>query len=626
MATAVDIKTCECGSGLRAQRCCAYDFNNRPPPGSAKHLQPLVDQAARAFELKQFDVAEQLALEVLELAPAQPGALTTLYRLRRQENKLRAVEILLSRFVWLYPNEIGPTCELALLLKQMGKLAQAEVHARNGIRISPTNPGPHNLMGMILTDGNRPKIGEFHYNRVLELTGTRDPILLANLAWNLKNQGRIAEARALYEESTAAAPNIMLSWLGWARMEEVDRNFARAAELLDKAEALAPGAPPIQMTRAILHGRMRDHDTALAILDGMKRTPADQNPALGSQGLGPDELMEKGRLLDKVGRYEEAFAAYEESKRLARTLSGNAYLDEAAANMIGRLKGFFTSGRLAFTPRAGVPSDVPQPLFILGFPRSGTTLSEQMLTAHPRICAGDELTFINEITQIMPRMLNSPLAYPEALAELWMGDQHEGLDNLRDYYLQRVRQLGILEPGAAWFTDKMPLNETHLGLIALLFPKAPLIHVLRHPLDVILSVFSNHLTHGLFCASELETAARHYVRVMDLVEHYRAEMTLRYLPIKYEDIVADQEGSVRRMLGFIGEPFDEACLNFTENRRYARTASYAQVTEKLYDRSRYRYRHYLKHLEPVIPILEPAITRLGYTIDGPAGATARDAA
>jgi hypothetical protein len=287
---------------------------------------------------------------------------------------------------------------------------------------------------------------------------------------------------------------------------------------------------------------------------------------------------------------------------------------------MGRMKAFFTAQRLSFTPRAGVRSDGPHPIFILGFPRSGTTLTEQILSAHPKIAAGDELTFVNEITQIMPRMLNSPLAYPEALAELWMGDQREGLDNLRDYYLQRVRQMGILEDGADWFTDKMPLNETHLGLIGLLFPEAPLIHVLRHPLDVVLSVFSNHLTHGFFCSYELETAAKHYVRVMDLVSHYRAEMALKYLPIRYEDIVDDQEGSVRRMLSFIGETFDDRCLDFTENRRYARTASYAQVTETLYDRSRYRYRNYRAHLEPVLPILKPVIDRLGYTVDWPAGA------
>jgi len=211
-------------------------------------------------------------------------------------------------------------------------------------------------------------------------------------------------------------------------------------------------------------------------------------------------------------------------------------------------------------------------------------------------------------------VLNSPLAYPEALAELWMGDRRRGLDELRDYYLERVRQLGIVEEGAAWFTDKMPLNETHLGLIALMFPRSPLIHVLRHPLDVVLSTFSNHLTHGFYCSYALETAARHYALTMDLVEHYRGQMLLHYLPVRYEDIVDDQEAATRRMLDFIGEPYDERCLAFHENRRYARTASYAQVTEKLYDRSRYRYRHYLKQLEPATAILEPVIARLGYPL------------
>jgi hypothetical protein len=217
-------------------------------------------------------------------------------------------------------------------------------------------------------------------------------------------------------------------------------------------------------------------------------------------------------------------------------------------------------------------------------------------------------------------MLNSPLTYPDAMAELWMGDQREGLDNLRDYYLQRARQSGVMRPGAPWFTDKMPLNETHLGLIGLLFPASPIIHVLRHPLDVVLSVFSNQLTHGFYCAYSLESAAKHYALIAELVAHYRSQMALRYLPIRYEEIVDDQEASVRRMLKFIGEEFDESCLNFQENKRYARTASYAQVTEKLYDRSRFRCRHYLEELAPVFPILQSAMDRLAYSTEAPEAA------
>jgi tetratricopeptide (TPR) repeat protein len=501
-----------------------------PPPEAIRHLVPLVERAIQAHRQGADETAERLCLDVLELAPDRPGALSVLYDIRKAQGKGRAAEVLIRRIVALDPNNLVATNELALILLGRGNLAEAEHHARNAVRIAPENPQAHNLMGMILTEANRPQVGEYHYRRVLDLAGQRDPILLANLAWNLKNQGRMKEARALYEESANAAPEIRQTLLGFARLEEADRDFDAAAAVLDRMDKLFPNDQGVRLTRAVLLGRMRKYDQAIELIDS---TASDERK------LGPNELLEKGRLLDQVGRYDDAWAAFAEGKKLARELSGQAYLDTEANQQIERLRNFFTGGRLRLMPRANVRSDVPQPIFILGFPRSGTTLVEQTLSAHPKIAAGDELPLIHEITAIMPRMLASPLGYPEALAELWMGDQREGLDNLRDYYLQKVRQLGVLRDGATRFTDKMPLNETHLGLIALLFPEAPLIHVLRHPLDIMVSAFSNQFTHGFFCAYDLETAARHYVRVMDLVQHYRGEMTLRYLPIRYEDIVGD---------------------------------------------------------------------------------------
>lgn len=599
---------CPCGSGLRTVRCCGLNPAALPPAESTRHLVPLVERAVQAHRQGATETAERLCLDVLEMAPDRPGALSVLYQIRRAQGNASAAEALLRRVVNFDPNNFVATNELALMLMGKGNLGEAEVHARNAIRIAPQNPQAHNLMGMIMTEAQRPRIGEYHYRQVLELSGQRDPILLANLAWNLKNQGRMEEARTLYEESTAAAPEIKQTLMGWARLEEADRQFAAAGEKLDKMDALWPADAGVMMSRAVLLGREKRNDEALAVLDAV----AKQNP---DGRLGPNELLEKGRLLDQIGRYDEAFADFTEGKRLARERSGHQYLDQHAGELINRLRNFFVAGRLRTLPRAGARTDVPRPVFVLGFPRSGTTLVEQTLTAHPRIAAGDELPLINDITGIMPRMLNSPLAYPEALAELWMGDQRAGLDNLRDWYLQKVEQMGILTDGAAWFTDKMPLNETHLGLIALLFPESPMIHVIRHPLDIMVSAMSNHFTHGFFCANALETAATHYVRVMELVQHYRAEMALRYIPIRYEDMVDDQENTVRAILDFIGEPFDDRCLAFHENRRYARTASYAQVTEKLYDRSRFRYRHYRQHLEPAIEILRPSIERLGYSVD-----------
>ena len=607
-AQGADPRLCACGSGLRPMRCCAQDVGLKQPPPAARHVAPMAEQAAKAFAEGKVDLATTLVLDVLELAPGQAQALKLLYQIRKSAVP-RAAEVLIRRVVALYPNDFWATNELTLLLLNRGALAEAEIHARNAVRIAPENAQSHHLMGMIMTEINRPQIGEYHYRRAIELASQRGPVLLANLAWNLKNQGKMAEARTLYEESLALDPTILQTALGWARLEEADRNFTAAAGLLDQAETLSPGNQSVLLSRAVLHGRTRDYEPALAVLDSIAAQRRDGV-------LGPSELLEKGRLFDQMGRYEDAFKAFVEGKRLVREVSGASYLEREASGLAGRLKGFFTAKRLAITPRAGVRSQSAQPIFIVGFPRSGTTLVEQTLSGHPQIAAADELPFIADITGMMPRMLNSPLTYPDALAELWMGDQREGLDNLRDYYLQRARQAGVIEPGARWFTDKMPLNETHLGLIGLIFPAAPIIHVLRHPLDVVLSVFSNQLTHGFYCAYSLESAARHYALISDLVAHYRGEMALRYLPIRYEDIVENQEASVRRMLDFIGEDFDVNCLRFHENKRYARTASYAQVTEKLYDRSRFRHRRYLKELAPIIPILQPAMDRLGYDVEG----------
>jgi tetratricopeptide (TPR) repeat protein len=605
MSASLQPRLCQCGSGLSPTRCCQLNLATLGAPEANRHLVPLEERAVQARRNGAGEAAERLALDVLELAPGRTTALSVLYEIRKAEGKQPAAEALIRRIVALEPNNFWATNEITLLLLGKGNVAEAERHARNAIRIAPENAQSHYLMGMVLTEAYRPAIGEYHYYRALDLSGARDPVLLANLALCLKNQGKMQAARATYEESLAAAPNSLHTLMGFARLEEADRNLNAAMALLDRAEAQFPDNPSVKLQRAVVLGRQREAEAALSVLDGLAGDKAV---------LGPSEYLEKGRLLDKMGRYDEAFVAYDEGKKRLREISGHEYLAAHAQQITARLKGFFVANRMRTLPRAGLRANVAQPLFILGFPRSGTTLLEQTLTAHARIAAGDELPFINEITNLMPRMLDSPLVYPEALAELWMGDHREDLDNLRDHYLRKVTQLGIVPEGAAWFTDKMPLNETDLGLVSLLFPQSPLLHLTRHPLDVVLSVFSNLLTHGFYCAYSLESAARHYVLVMDLVEHYRGELSLRYMPVRYEDMVDDQEATIRRVLDFVGEDFDSACLAFHENRRYARTASYAQVSEKLYDRSRYRYRNYLPQLAPVIPILHPVIERLGYTV------------
>jgi Flp pilus assembly protein TadD len=604
---------CACGSGLRSCRCCEVDPTFAAPPEARERADILAGRAVKALASGDSVAAEAASLDVLDMVPRFPSALWTLYQVRRRSGHEQAALALLQRLVAVMPNNVDATIELAMLLFQRGDLAGAEHHARNAVRLAPAHAQPHNVMGMVLTEAQRPHIGEFHYRRVLEISGARDPILLANLAWNLKCQGRFAEARALYNESVEAAPDIFQTLFGWGQLEEVDGNFAAAKAKLDRAAGIRPDDPGLRVARATLLAREGKLAVALAELDP-DPGGEENGPSTGARS-DSNALLEKGRILDRLGRYDEAFVCFDQAKRLAREITGKRYLDRQAREIADRLRQFFVSDRLRLMPLAPAREGCAQPIFVLGFPRSGTTLAEQALSGHPRISAGDELPFVNELSDMIPRLFSSPLSYPEALAEFWMGDNRRGPETLRDAYLQKAELRGFIRPGSTFFTDKMPLNEMHLGLIALIFPRSPLIHILRHPLDVVLSVYSHHLTHGYFCAHALETIAQHYVLVMDLVHHYRAQMALRYLPVRYEDMVEDMSGSVRRMLDFIGESFDERCVNFQNNRRRPHTPSYAQVTEKLYDRSRFRYRHYRKHLEPVIPILKPVMDRLGYVLD-----------
>jgi predicted Zn-dependent protease len=150
-------QTCACGSGLRAIRCCQLDISRLPARESARPLLPVVERLVQLHGQGQTAEAERLCLEVLELAPGQLDALSVLYRIRKAQNQARATEVLLRRIVALHPNTFWATNDLTLTLMGKGAIAEAEIHARNSVRIAPENPQAHNLMGMIMTEANRPQ-------------------------------------------------------------------------------------------------------------------------------------------------------------------------------------------------------------------------------------------------------------------------------------------------------------------------------------------------------------------------------------------------------------------------------------------------------------------------------------
>ncbi len=176
----------------------------------------------------------------------------------------------------------------------------------------------------------------------------------------------------------------------------------------------------------------------------------------------------------------------------------------------------------------------------------------------------------------------------------------------RDYYLARAEASGLTAGTHRFFTDKMPFNEIWLPVLRMAFPHAKLVHVERDARDVCVSMMSHHLTHGFNCGYRIEDIVHQLAAVSDLVRHYRDELDLSDFTLKYAALVANQEAETRRLLDHVGLPFDAACLRFHENRRYAPTPSYAQVTEKLNDRSVGRHRKYARQLHP----FEPQLARI----------------
>jgi len=598
---------CACGSRLETSLCCGLDLLRAGREIADPAAAAALGRMSQAYVDGELSLAEHEALAVLRHAPGHRDALGGLYNVCKDEGRMTAAEAIVRRMTLLHPDDAQVRLNAALFFLARNAHGEAMPHARMLVRLAPEARQAHLALAKVFAAHNRPRDAEHHLRRALELAPDDEAEVLPPLAQALRGQGRFDEAREIFRRMVEAGGGAA-ALSAWTDVEEEAGRIDDGLALNARAEALAPNDPGLAVQRAVLLRRAGRHDEALAVLDGLAARRATGQ-------LGAAGLMARARVLESLSRHAEAFADFAESKRLTREQTGNAYAADRAEAQAKRLKGFFTAGRMPLLPRAGVRSDGPQPVFIVGFPRSGTTLVEQTLTATGDVAAGDELQTIHQIAERMPALLGSPGLYPTALSELWIGDRRHELDNLRDHYLNEAARLGASRPGKRWFTDKMPLNETHLGLIHLLFPAAPVVHLIRHPLDVVLSAFTNTLSHGFHCASALDSAARHYALTADLVAHYLSVLPVNYLPVRYEDVVADQEAQVRRLFDFVGAPFDARALAPHENPRHARTASYAQVTEKLYDRSRYRYRFYREQLEPVVAILEPAITALGYTID-----------
>lgn len=309
-------------------------------------------------------------------------------------------------------------------------------------------------------------------------------------------------------------------------------------------------------------------------------------------------LFELGTLHDKVGAYDAAFETFRKANDAKHAILPMKFNPDAHTAHIDALISDCSRPLLSEHENAGNPSTLP--VFIVGVPRSGTTLVEQILSSHPQVHGAGELTNIKNIVDSLHVRLDTTRRYPYCLDSL----TDQAIDDISSEY---IATLTALSNSAQRITDKMPRNFMDLGLIQILFPHARVIHCQRDPLDTCLSYYFHDFSIPHTFSYRLEDLGIFYNNYRRLMQHWRTVLDMPLLEIQYQDLVSDQDAMSRKLVDFCGLEWDDACIAFHDNKRFAATTSYDQVRKPMYTSSVGRWKNYEKYLQPLISTLEADI-------------------
>jgi Flp pilus assembly protein TadD len=458
-----------------------------------------------------------------------------------------------------------------------------------------------NALGECFSRLGRPREAVEVFDSALKIAP--DTRLHFGRALALEDLGRLDAARAGLEQVVALDPahGEALGRLALLAVQRGDAGVARA--LAERALAIHPQDATARI--ALAHAALEQKDMVAA---EHQVSALVQDPKLGPVNRAYAMSL-AGDILDGQARYAEAFAAYAASKAIQRDAFAPqmAGLESVSAREIRLADYFRRADGAAWRASATTSEDHRTHVFLVGFPRSGTTLLEQVLASHPDVAAMEERTCLMDSAAAFfgsDADLDRLAALSDAELEPW-----------RQAYWKRVAET---EPTLTRqvFIDKMPLNVVFLPLIARLFPRAKILFALRDPRDVVLSCFRRRfaMNAGMYEFTSLETAAAYYGAVMRLTGIYREKLALDLLEVRHESLVADFDGETRRLCDFLGVDFRDEMRSFAHRARGQNidTPSGAQLARGLSDRGLDQWRHYAPQLQPVLSWLAPFVTRFGY--------------
>jgi tetratricopeptide (TPR) repeat protein len=429
---------------------------------------------------------------------------------------------------------------------------------------------------------------------------------LVDLAVQLQHWGEADTALRLVHRAVALAPLEAFAHQGLAMCLSRLNLVEEALEASRRAQRLSPDDPNVNILLALLEQRCGNLVAAKHRLDGVIIRD-------GEAEVISRAYLEMAHVLDKLGDYEAAFEAVSRARCMesrspaAAAIDRNIVPGRVAANSAG-----FTEAFLRQRADTFAPDGLPTPVFLMGFLRSGTTLTEQVLGAHPGVFAADECDLVFELGQELSRRAGTS----GDLAAQLCRTGPEGVAQLRRHYWRRVEE----EYGASVrhkvFVNKNALNTIDIGLINYLFPEAKVIFALRDPRDVVLSCFMQ--SFGLAPATvhmlSWEGAARLYSDVMGLWLDIRKRLTLHYLEIRYEDAVEDFRDQYHRLFRLLGLEWHPDVAHFYEKngRKVISTPSFAEVTKPVYKTAAGRWRNYERHFQSVMVHLDRFVDAFGY--------------
>jgi tetratricopeptide (TPR) repeat protein len=537
------------GRGIEADAAFERSFERSPERG-------MLARAAEHQKEGRTEEAEKLYRRVLHANPRNVDALRLLASIAAAAGHAEDAEAMLQEAIRLAPDYLLALIDLGQLYKEQDRYAEAIACFDRIIALDPSQVQSHFLRAAALARASFTPEAVAGYRRCLELRPRHAGALLG-LGHALKAAGDYAGAVAAYDECRGLTPDSGEVWWSLANLKTY-----------------------------------RFDDAAIEAMEGHAAAAATTAPSR------VNFLFALGKAHEDRGDYELAWDRYRRGNAAQR--AEVSYDPVQTEVMNDRLVAAYDAQLFEALGGAGNPD--PAPIFILGLPRSGSTLLEQVLASHPAVEGTAELPYVGKLATGIGRRRAGD-SYPEAMRTL----HRDELAALGGEYLSLART--HRRSPAPRFVDKMPNNFPNAGLIALMLPNAQIIDARRHPLDACFSCWRQLFAKGQNFTYDLTEIGEYWLQYQRMMDHWAAVMPGRVLTVQYEAVVADFEAQVRRILDFCGLPFDAGCLRFYESDRAVRTPSAEQVRQPIYDRSVGHWRRYERHLGELVAVLAPGRER-----------------